>query len=168
MARPRSVHSALGKRRTSTSVSPFFTAWVMMAAARLSASSSEMPDGFDSSSSSAFFLASACSFRRKSSLAFSSSAAATISIACFALGSSSAAIVVIVFSLHAHMATWRVFTSWHAAGSHAQPARSCFTGRTPVRQAVGVVDSSFELLQIDLLSARESHHSNTSRHLAVL
>jgi len=30
-----------------------------------------------------------------------------------------------------------------------QAARSCFIGRTPVRRAVGVVDSSFESLQID-------------------
>jgi len=36
------------------------------------------------------------------------------------------------------------------AGSHAQTARSCLIGCTPVRQAVGIVDSSFELLQIDL------------------
>jgi len=34
---------------------------------------------------------------------------------------------------------------------NTQAARSCFIGRTPVRQVVGVVvDSSFESLQIDL------------------
>jgi hypothetical protein len=33
---------------------------------------------------------------------------------------------------------------------NTQAAGSCFIGRTPVRQAVGIVDSSFELLQIDL------------------
>jgi hypothetical protein len=33
---------------------------------------------------------------------------------------------------------------------NTQAARSCFIGRTPVRQVVGVVDGSFESLQIDL------------------
>jgi hypothetical protein len=33
---------------------------------------------------------------------------------------------------------------------NTQAARSCFIGRTLVRQAVGVVDSSVEWLQIDL------------------
>ena len=141
MARPRSVHSALGKRRTSTSVSPFFTAWLMMAAARLSASSSEMPDGFDSSSSSAFFGV---------RLLFQ----AQVLPRFLGLGGGH----------HFHRLFLRLAAdqrqSWSSSSPYmvtarppdrnTQAARSCFIGRTLVRQAVGIVDSSFELLQIDL------------------
>ena len=45
MARPRSV-KAVGNRKASTSVSPFLTARWTIRAARLSASSSETPDGW--------------------------------------------------------------------------------------------------------------------------
>jgi hypothetical protein len=57
IARPLSVHSALGKRKTSTPVKPFLTARWTISAARLSASYSEMPEGFNSLSINAFFSA---------------------------------------------------------------------------------------------------------------
>src|SRR5271157_956741 len=109
MARPWSVHRALGKRRTSTSVNPSPIARLMMAAARLNASSSETPGGFDSWSIKAFFSASAFSFRRNASLAFSASARASFSLACVAVGSRSLIIVSICVwtPLSARLATKR-------------------------------------------------------------
>ena len=86
MARPRSVHITLGNRYTSTSVKPFFTARWTMLATRLSACSSDTPEGLLRRSSNAFFSASAFALARISSDAFSASAKASCSIICFALG----------------------------------------------------------------------------------
>src|SRR5262245_42509790 len=73
---------------TSTSVRPFLTARWMTMATRLSASSSDTPDGLVSRSISAFFSASALAFCRIASDAFSASASASCSITCLALGRS--------------------------------------------------------------------------------
>src|SRR5215475_5240205 len=64
MARPRSLHSSLGKRTTSTSVKPLFAARLMIAAARARRSSSDTPDGFENFSINAFFSASAAESSR--------------------------------------------------------------------------------------------------------
>src|SRR6516165_1037024 len=86
MARPRSVVSSLGKRRTSTSVKPLFTARLMIAAACASRSSSDTPDGFENFSTNAFFSASAAECSRMAAEAFSASFSAICSIASLAVG----------------------------------------------------------------------------------
>src|SRR5215467_10673086 len=89
MARPWSVKSVFGKRPTSTSVRPLFTARLMMAAARLSRSSSDTPEGPCSLSSKAFFSASTAACLRICSEAFSASTNAIFLLQSEALGSSS-------------------------------------------------------------------------------
>src|SRR5262249_14478232 len=89
MARPWSVKSVFGKRPTSTSVRPLFTALLMMAAARLSRSSSDTPEGPFSLSSKAFFSASTAACLRICSEAFSASTNAIFLLQSEALGSSS-------------------------------------------------------------------------------
>src|SRR5262249_1043770 len=80
MARPRSVHSAFGKRVTSISVKPLFAARLMIAAARTKRSSSDTPDGFENFSINALFSASAAESSRTAAEAFFASFRAICSI----------------------------------------------------------------------------------------
>src|ERR1700733_14040189 len=89
MARPRSVQSALGKRKTKTSVRPLLAARWMIAAARFIRSSSETPDGFANFSIKACFSASSAVWAFRAADAFSASRKAICFIRSLAVGNAS-------------------------------------------------------------------------------
>src|SRR5208337_1186161 len=129
MARPLSVHSWLGKRKTSLSVFRFFIPRSMMAIARRIASSSEMSEGLLSSSTSAFFSACASASIRACFSASSASASAIFCITSLAEGSNASDLFVMLCSMR-----WQLkggisycsesVTQWGAGYHHQSGKRS--------------------------------------------